>query len=1039
MSQIARSPASFTEVKNALFGRCQEVAMNVCKIDPVDVSQIVAKRRFIHHCGAKKGRMSNPDAMIGGCDGCKAKWSGPIDFVMQELRVDKYEAKDLLAAYFGIEGASRGGVSSRPRAKTQAIDKNVKAEPIELSEDGYSRHKQILTVSESNESMMLVCAKHKRGVTVDALLQIGAVCAYWQQSEKSKKQYVIAIPVYAGPKLDLVNYILYGPTGKIWVREKSDGGDWIDTHVSKRLAFGQNDEDRKRGVKFDRNGICCSLAVRDAILRGQIIDGARLAKFEGDSDLLVALPLLTLEDSWIAWTNNDGARSTHVFDWLIGLLSPLGIQESIVVHDRDEAGELGAIECAKRLGQLSPTKIVKLPLDYKTKKGPDFRDYVNVPNGKAELLELIANTEVGISDNDSNSYDELGSEERTVKKALAPEVYVTADEAVVAEQVVCNLGLLGWNSPWIPGENQDSLRVYCRGGWLVNITHSEDPGSIGKIGIKNIPLPIVRERITQSSYLIVEDAKGNLKHGHPPTWLLDSVFQRGNFGGYIKPLVGVINSPTIRPDGSILQEPGYDADTGLIYRPSMEYPQIPELPTKDDSKLAIDRLFDVVSDFPFVADADRSAWVALLLSLVGRACVSGCVPLFAITATCAGSGKGLLADVATQIAYGHPVSKRSFQRDDVELSKFISTLLFESEKCHIFDNLSRPLQGDSLDVVLTSTVMKDRLLSKTKSTGEMPARTVWIATGNNITYGGDTGRRVLPIRLDPDTESPEKRDGFSHPNLIDWAKANRATLVCDSLTILRAFFVAKPALKITTWGSFESWLETICASIVFAGGADPTPTRDEANENDDSKELVRMVIDAFDEADPDREGMTVRQIENLIKNYPKTYPALVECSGEICGTIFIPKRFSAKLRSIEGRVVNKKKISKDDAGKNLKRWRVSLVVDENGGTNPKLTNELTQEELQKHSEKTPRVSLVSSLLDSTRREINEVPESCHESSCIRMGDSLNRTNQTNPTNPASNDACPKCGCILDMGIEINGYANFSCMKCNFIEPRFIGG
>ena len=221
---------------------------------------------------------------------------------------------------------------------------------------------------------------------------------------------MIAIPVYAGPKLDLVNYILYGPTGKIWVREKNEGGDWIDTTVSKRLAFGQNDEDRKRGVKFDRNGICCSLATREAILRGKKIDGARAAKFEGDSDFLVALRLLTLEDSWITFTNNDGARSTHAFDWLIGLLAPLGINESIVVHDRDEAGELGAAECAKRLSQLSPTKIVKLPLEYKKKKGPDFRDFVNAGNGKTELLELVENTEVASSNNDSNSTDESESE-----------------------------------------------------------------------------------------------------------------------------------------------------------------------------------------------------------------------------------------------------------------------------------------------------------------------------------------------------------------------------------------------------------------------------------------------------------------------------------------------------------------------------------------------------------------------------------------------------------------------------------------------------
>jgi hypothetical protein len=927
MSQIAHSPASFADVKNAVIGRCREIAMHVCKIDPVEVSEIISKRHFIHHCGAKKGRMSDPNAMIGGCDGCGATWSGPIDFVMQDLRIDKYEARDQIAAYLGIDGAGRGGTSTRPRTKTQSIDQNAKPKSTELAAtelaaDGYSLHKQILTVDGFNESMMSICALNKPGVTVDALRQIGAACARWKQSEKSpNSQSVIAIPVYAGPQLDLVNYILYGPTGKIWVREKSKAGDWINTTVSKRLAFGQSEEDQKRGVKFDRNGICCSLTTREAILRGQKIDGACAAKFEGDSDFLVALRLLTLEDSWITFTNNDGARSTHAFDWLIGLLAPLGINESIVVHDRDEAGELGASECAKRLSQLSPTKIVKLPLEYKKQKGPDFRDFVNAGNGKTELLELIANTDVASPKNDSNSIDEQSSEDGTANETLKPEVLITADEAIVTDQVVRNLGRLGWNSPWISEENQDSLRVYSRGGWLVNIIESEDPGSLGKLSIKDMPLPLVRERITQSSYLMVEDMKGKTKQGHPPKWLQESVFYRGNYGGHVKPLVGVINSPTIRTDGSILQEPGYDADTGLVYRPCMEYPRIPDHPTKADAKLAIDRLLDVVSDFPFVSDADKSAWVALLLSMIGRSCVSGCVPLFAITATCAGSGKGLLADVATQIAYGHHVSKRPFQKNDEELSKFITTILHESEKCHIIDNLSRPLQGDSLDVVLTSTVWKDRVLSTTKSTGDMLTRTVWIATGNNITYGGDTGRRVLPIRLNPETESPEDRTGFSHPNLMDWVKANRAMFACDALTILRAFFLAKPTLKIASWGSFQSWLETICASIVFAGAADPFSTREDAKENDDSKDLVRRVIAAFDEADPSKAGMTVRDIENLIKNFPKNCPALVDCSNEICGTNFIPKRFSAKLRSIEGRVVDGKKISKDDAGQNLRLVR----------------------------------------------------------------------------------------------------------------------
>ena len=176
MSQIAHSPASFADVKNAVVGRCREIAMHVCKIDPVEVTEIISKRHFIHHCGAKKGRMSDPDAMIGGCDGCGATWSGPIDFVMQDLRVDKYEARDRIAAYLGIEGAGRGGTLTRPRAKTQAIAQNANPKPDELSDDGYSRHKQILTVIGFNESMMSICAMHKRGVTVDALRQVGAPC-----------------------------------------------------------------------------------------------------------------------------------------------------------------------------------------------------------------------------------------------------------------------------------------------------------------------------------------------------------------------------------------------------------------------------------------------------------------------------------------------------------------------------------------------------------------------------------------------------------------------------------------------------------------------------------------------------------------------------------------------------------------------------------------------------------------------------------------------------------------------------------------------
>ena len=93
-----------------------------------------------------------------------------------------------------------------------------------------------------------------------------------------------------------------------------------------------------------------------------------------------------------------------------------------------------------------------------------------------------------------------------------------------------------------------------------------------------IPYAIIRERIVQSCKLLVEknskDGGVTIVESRPLKWLVDSIYERGNYGGKIKPLAGIIESPTIRADGSILQTPGWDEATGLIYRPNAEYPHI---------------------------------------------------------------------------------------------------------------------------------------------------------------------------------------------------------------------------------------------------------------------------------------------------------------------------------------------------------------------------------------------------------------------------------------------------------------------------------
>jgi putative DNA primase/helicase len=587
----------------------------------------------------------------------------------------------------------------------------------------------------------------------------------------------------------------------------------------------------------------------------------------------------------------------------------------IVVPDNDIPGHLGAKKTGSVLvGIADSVRIARLPGEVLDSKGQDVRDILR-QRGADSVRAAIDAAEL------------WKPTESEPCKDTRPEVLLLLNEGFVADQVVKHLGNLGWFSDWLPERIREQCKVFVRGGELVHVVASEDPDTIGRLKVASMPSAIVRERITQSCQLQTEgvDSEGNVvvKPERPPKWLIDSVVSRGHYSGNVRPLTGIIQTPTLRSDGSIIQQAGWDRATGLIYRPNAEYPTIPDTPTKDDAVKAWESLSETIVDFPFVGDADKTAWLALLLSLVARPCVTGCVPMFAITATTAGSGKGLLADAATLLAYGHGVSKKGFPAKQEELTKQITSLLRESAPCHVFDNVDVTLRAAELDALLTATTWKDRILGESRTTGDIPAKTVWMATGNNLQFGSDTARRVLPIRLEPKTESPESRTDFRHSDLLQWIRENRPRLVADALTFIRAYFVAgKPKTDGESWGSFESWTAIIRGSIVWTGLADPMTTRSSVAESDETKDLVRRVISAMEQADPEGRGKTVRELFDLIKQFPEDVPLLSDVVNEVCQGALIPKRFSKKLISIKGRIVDGKRIESENAGGGIKRWRV---------------------------------------------------------------------------------------------------------------------
>jgi len=308
--------------------------------------------------------------------------------------------------------------------------------------------------------------------------------------------------------------------------------------------------------------------------------------------------------------------------------------------------------------------------------------------------------------------------------------------------------------------------LFVRGGALTRVIESDgtDSGRIarekGAPVMRRVTPPFLTERLSIGAAFMKAktSGRGDSKSEtairiSPPSWIATHVLARETWPGF-RSLTGVVTSPTMRRDGSVLQTAGYDAASGLLYTPRGQYPRVPDAPTGAEALAACGRLLGVVEDFP-LGDTAKAAWLSLLFTLVARELVDGSTPLFAIDAPTAGSGKGLLARVPHIIAYGSEVAHMSMPPTDDELRKQITTTLLSGDPAVLLDNVGVQLGGDSIEAIITAPVWKVRLLGKNEDSGAIVPRLVWIASGNGLEFIGDMGRRTLRIRIDTRHELAE--------------------------------------------------------------------------------------------------------------------------------------------------------------------------------------------------------------------------------------------------------------------------------------------
>ena len=307
----------------------------------------------------------------------------------------------------------------------------------------------------------------------------------------------------------------------------------------------------------------------------------------------------------------------------------------------------------------------------------------------------------------------------------------------------------------------------------------------------------------------------------------------------LRTLRGVVDAPSLRRDGSVIDRPGWDSETWLYadFDPK-DWQGLPASPTRDDARKALLALYDLVHESSFSEPIHRAVWVALVLTLVGRPYAAGNVPLFAFTANAPGVGKGTLVDLAVIIATGRPsakwapVSGRKADAESEERKRLMSIAL-AGARCVCIDNIKAgdPLGTPALDAALTAGTddrygtVADRILGENAIT-EVPWSCVMTATGNNLAVVGDMARRTLLCKLETNDPDPEKRVYRHHPKVADYCIAHRGELLAGALTLLVAHrdAVARgEATPLPRIGSFGGWSDHIRSAVAWADpdGCDP--------------------------------------------------------------------------------------------------------------------------------------------------------------------------------------------------------------------------
>ncbi len=560
-----------------------------------------------------------------------------------------------------------------------------------------------------------------------------------------------------------------------------------------------------------------------------------------------------LEKLGFTATCNPGGACNHSGKWLKNYTDTLDGKSVVILPDNDEPGKCHAEIIFQALRfRAREVRIAKIPT------GKDVSDWIAAGATRETIEQAIAETPVtggrvsDITVNVQPGSDGPGESSSDGEPGM-PSGGATATKQPVFPQIQTNdrpFRLLCEDSLRALQAANDPPKLFSRNCRIVSIDTTEHNQPF----INEVSDARLRHHLTRVADFYQLSQKG-FRHDIPPPLDVTRNLRARNPQDWGLPVLeGVIEAPTIRQDGTILDTPGYDQPSGLYLIPSagLEKIDLPEQITRDHIEVSLERISDLLSDFPFVDRASRANAIGALLTAICRHVIRGPVPLALFDATSQGTGKTLLAEVIALILTGRPAELVTPLTDPEELRKQITSLLLQSPPLVIIDNVTTTIDWPALAKVITGDVHQDRVLGKSQNV-IVPVKCSWIATGNNLQLGGDMARRCFWIRMDAGVPDPFRRTGFKHSPLKEYILGNRRDLLIALLTLIRAWFAAgQPRTSTPPVGSFEHWTEVVGGILEYAGVEEFLGNSGKLFEHSDAERgdwetFLEVLDDTFDE------------------------------------------------------------------------------------------------------------------------------------------------------------------------------------------------